>query len=129
MRRVLLAVPDLMFNARIGDVVRRLGGTATDVSAATVGSFLHDAELLVVDSDPKNNGMAVVQALRMERVGATIPVLAFGAHVDVAAQRMAVAAGCDRVVTRGKLAAELPQLLQETLQLRAVVMPDDEETL
>lgn len=111
MRKVLLLVPDLFFRVRIGDVVRALGATPVDVTAANVQAEVADAALLVVDAAPAVNGLAVVQLLKGDPATAWLPVLGFGSHVDVAGQRAALQAGCDRLVTRGKLMAELPTLL------------------
>ncbi len=114
MHKVLVMVPDLMFGVKIGDVVRALGGTPIDVSPTTLLGHAADADLLVVDSGQQTGWSEAVRALKADPTGATVPVLAFGPHVDVAAQRAALAVGCERVVTRGKFAAELPALLQST---------------
>ncbi|MBA3945740.1 MAG: hypothetical protein H0X37_14375 [Herpetosiphonaceae bacterium] len=122
MRKVLVMVPDLMFGVKIGDVVRALGGTPVDVTPVTLLRHAADADLLVVDSGQLNGWSEAVRALKADPQGASVPVLAFGPHVDVAAQRAALAVGCERVVTRGKLAAELPTLLQATA--RGTRQPD-----
>lgn len=114
MRRVLLVIPDLFFNVKVADAVRALGGTPIDVSLATASARAADADLVVVDASPSTNGLAVVRLLKSDPATAQTPILAFGAHVDVAGQRAAVEAGIDRLVTRGKLAAELPTLLLAT---------------
>ncbi len=108
MRRVLLAIPDLIFNTRVADAVRALGGTAHDITATTAAESAAGADLAVVDTGAPG-ARAVIAAL-----AGAVPVLAYGSHVDIAGQRAALQAGANRLVTRGKLTAELPALLQAT---------------
>ena len=56
---------------------------------------------------------AIVAAARATQP--PLPVLAFGAHVDRAAQSDARAAGCDLVVANSRLARELPALVERLL--------------
>jgi DNA-binding response OmpR family regulator len=46
---------------------------------------------------------------------AGVPVLAYGSHVDLAAQATARAAGATRVIANSKLAADLPGQVARTL--------------
>jgi hypothetical protein len=46
---------------------------------------------------------------------AAIPVLAYGSHVDIAAQTEARAAGATRVIPNSKLAADVPGQIERTL--------------
>lgn len=116
-RTILLLVQDLIFSVRIADTARAAGYTPVDTNledlAAAAGA---GAVLIVVDTGYRGDWQAAIRALKSDTRTATIPVLAYGSHVDVTASRAAVAVGCDRLVTRGKLVAELPKLLEATAQ-------------
>jgi predicted metal-dependent hydrolase len=53
------------------------------------------------------------QILKTSAATRRIPILAFGPHVDTQMLERARAAGADHVVSRGKLQASLPELIQE----------------
>jgi len=114
MATFLLLIPDLMFNVRVTDTLRALGHTPHDVrdADALLAAARDGASAIVIDSQARTPWQDVVQALKSDPGTAAIKILAFGPHVDVAAARGAVGAGCDRIVTRGKFAGEMPQLLQ-----------------
>lgn len=113
--KVLLIVQDLIFGVRIADAARALGFVPQDVDLDKArGALGDDVALLVLDTGYHGDWKALIRALKDDPRTASIPVLAYGSHVDVTASRAAVAAGCDRLVTRGKLMAELPRLLQAT---------------
>ncbi|HZG65817.1 MAG TPA: hypothetical protein VEZ12_03685 [Herpetosiphonaceae bacterium] len=112
---ILLAIPDLIFGVRIADAARALGYMPVDATAARIkDAITPDVVLIVLDTGQRDDWTATVQALKADPATAKIPVLAYGSHVDVTASRAAVAAGVDRLVTRGKLMAELPQLIERT---------------
>ncbi len=114
---ILLAIPDLIFGVRIADAARALGYTPVDVAAARLkDAITPDVVLIVLDTGQRDDWAATVRALKADPATAKVPVLAYGSHVDVTASRAAVAAGVDRLVTRGKLMAELPQLIERTAQ-------------
>lgn len=117
MTTIALLIPDLFFSVRVADVVRALGYTPREVSdaAALLAVARQGAAAIVLDTQERSNWQEAVRLLKADPRTAAIPILAFGSHVDVAAQRAAVAAGCDRLVTRGKLMQELPMLLQQLL--------------
>ena len=112
---ILLAIPDLFFGVRVAETARALGFTPIEVALPALPAALNDdVVLIVIDMSQGDDWQTAIRALKANASSAAIPVLAYGAHVDVTASRAAVAAGCDRFVTRGKLVAELPQLLQTT---------------
>jgi hypothetical protein len=47
---------------------------------------------------------------------AGVPTLAFGSHVDMAAQQAARRAGADRVISNSRLALELPAIVERLVQ-------------
>jgi CheY-like chemotaxis protein len=112
-----MLIPDLFFSVRVADAVRALGHTPREVSdaAALLSAAREGVAAIVIDTQTRSDWQAAVQTLKADPTTATIPILAFGPHVDVAASRAAVGAGCDRIVTRGKFSSELPQLLQALL--------------
>jgi len=112
---ILLVIPDLIFSVRIAETARALGFTPVDTTLPALAEAARgDPALIVVDTGQRDDWQSAIRALKADPKTGAIPVLAYGAHVDVTASRAAVAAGCDRIVTRGKLMAELPQLLQAT---------------
>lgn len=112
---VLLVVQDLIFGVRIGEAARAMGFVAIDVALAALPTAVDDkVALVVVDMGQKGDWQTAVRGLKADPQTAAVPILAYGSHVDVTASRAAVAAGVDRLVTRGKLTAELPQLLRAT---------------
>ena len=106
-----MLVPDLMFATRIEDAAKHLNyavrslGSNEDAGEAVIRS---SPALLVVSLDAANWQSAVQAAKR-----AGSHVLAFGSHRDVQAMQAAHAAGCDEVVARSRMAAELPNLLKK----------------
>lgn len=118
MRMLLLLIPDLFFGVKVADAARALGFATRDVASAPALPAAARAGVagIIVDTQVRSDWQAAVRALKADPASANIPVLAFAPHVDVAATRAAVAVGCDRIVTRGKLASELPSLLRELFE-------------
>jgi hypothetical protein len=114
MATFLLLIPDLMFNVRVTDTLRAAGHTPRDVADADALLALarDGAAAIVLDTQARTPWQDAVHTLKSDPTTAGIKILAFGPHVDVAAQRGAVGAGCDRIVTRGKFASDMPHLLQ-----------------
>ena len=106
-----MLVPDLMFATRIEDAGKHLNyavlslASNEDAAAAVMRTL---PALLVVSLDAPNWESAVEAA---KRAGAH--VLAFGSHRDVRAMQAAHAAGCDEVIARSRMDAELPNLLKK----------------
>jgi CheY-like chemotaxis protein len=114
---ILLAIPDLIFGIRIADAARALGYTPVDVVPARLKDAINgDVVLVVLDTGQPYDWAGTIRALKADPATASVPVLAYGSHVDVTASRAAVAAGVDRLVTRGKLMAELPRLLEQNVR-------------
>jgi CheY-like chemotaxis protein len=111
---LILLIPDLFFSVKVADVARALGYQTREVANADalVAAAREGIRGVVLDTQERSDWQAAVRTLKSDPATASVPILAFGSHVDVAATRAAVAAGCDRLVTRGKFSQELPQLLQ-----------------
>ncbi|HEX6288881.1 MAG TPA: hypothetical protein VFZ66_06800 [Herpetosiphonaceae bacterium] len=117
MQPLLLLIPDLFFSVKVADTARALGYQTRDVANADalVAAAREGTAGVVLDTQERSDWQSAVRVLKSDPATAQVPVLAFGSHVDVAASRAAVAAGCDRLVTRGKLSRELPDLLQSLI--------------
>ncbi len=110
---IVIAVPDMMISSRIADVARAKGFATVDANVSTLSAKTNaDTALIVIDIGQNDDWEAALRALKADDTTAQVPVLCFGPHVASDALRTAVAAGSDRLVTRGKLMAELPQLIE-----------------
>jgi CheY-like chemotaxis protein len=114
MQPVLLLVSDLFFGVKIADGLRQLGYPIREVATADalLVAAAEGVSGIIIDTQVRQDWQRAVQTLKAEPQTAATRVLAFAPHIDIEATRAAVAAGCDRIVTRGKLAAELPDLLR-----------------
>lgn len=116
-RRIIAVVRDLFFAIRIRETLAPRGyrvdvaksREALDTLIATDPlPALMIVDLAFVASDPP----ALIAALRAAPRTATLPILAFGSHLDRAARDAAKEAGADRVVANSKLAEALPELVE-----------------
>lgn len=116
--QILLLIPDLFFSVKVADTARALGYTTRDVADADalLLAAREGAAAIVLDTQARTDWQTAVRALKSDPATAAVPILAFGSHVDVNASRAAVAAGVDRLVTRGKLSRELPDLLRSLIK-------------
>lgn len=110
-----MVVQDLIFGVRIAEAARALGFRPVQVGLAALPEAVDDTvALVVVDTGQRGDWQSAIRGLKDDPGTAAVPILAYGSHVDVTASRAAVAVGVDRLVTRGKLTAELPRLLETT---------------
>lgn len=68
--------------------------------------------------DLENRGMDAIEtiaALKADPETASIPLLGFFGHVNIDIRTRALAAGCDRVATRGEVASRLDRLMEKLL--------------
>jgi DNA-binding NarL/FixJ family response regulator len=110
-RNAVIAVSDLMFQARIAAAAVRAGlaTRVADSPASWDQAISGDTVLVVVDlQDGALPPLEVIAGARAH--GAR--VLAFGRHTEAATMRAARAAGADTVVARSQLVEELPQLIE-----------------
>src|SRR3712207_597905 len=88
---VVLVIPDLIFGVRVADAARALGFTPVDRTLRTLPTALNDdVALVVVDTGQRDDWAAAIRGLKADPRSAAIPVLAYGAHVDVESNRAAV---------------------------------------
>lgn len=105
MKTILVVVPDLMFETRIVDTVRKMG---YDVVSAGEMPY---ASLAIVGLENNRDWQSVVESARANNV----PLLAFGRHTSAGLLRQARDEGCTRVVVNSDIAESLPKLLREML--------------
>lgn len=115
-RRIVAVVRDLFFAIRIRETLGPRGyRVEVAKSREALDALLAAGELpalVIVDlafaaSDPP----VLIAALRAAPRTATLPILAFGSHLDHAAREAAREAGADRVVANSKLVEALPDLV------------------
>ncbi len=109
MAAILAFVPDLMFGTRIQDTARRLGHTIEmlepgDDPDAAVARLAPVLVIVALDAPGWDRAVAAARSKGGR-------VLAFGSHKNVELMRAAKSAGCDEVLARSRMAAELPALL------------------
>lgn len=118
---VVIVVQDLFFAVRITDTLRALGYkavTAQNVHELRAALISERPRLVILDLQMQGvEPHLVMQVIREAAPGRVIPVLAFGPHTDVKRRNEALQAGCQRVVPKSVLAAELPQLVKSLLSV------------
>jgi CheY-like chemotaxis protein len=112
--RVLTAISDLFFAAKVDATLRPLGYEPVKTSSVDdiVAALAEGARgCLVLDLDHRAlDAMQVIEQLRRE-VDPPVKILAYTNHSNVDGIRRALALGADKVVARSELAAHLPQLI------------------
>ena len=114
MTEILVLVPDLMFATRVEDAAKHLGYRVVSLNVGDDFESIVAREVprLVIVSLNASDWARAVDAAK--RGGAH--VLAFGSHKNVEQMVAAKKAGCDEVVARSRMAAELPNLLKKYLE-------------
>lgn len=113
---ILIAVPDLIFRAKITETARQVGQVA--VSAATPEKVMaraleHRPALVVVDlGDDRIDPFETIRRLKATPETAGSRIVGFFAHVHTEQRDSAIAAGCDRVLPRSSFVAKLAGLLE-----------------
>ena len=114
-RRVLAAVPDMFFAAKIRGTAEALGVEiefARTVEAAIEKGSANTPSLVVADlhaltPDP----FALAERFKSDERLRAVPLLGFCSHVETELQERARQAGFDRVLPRSAFASRLPQIL------------------
>jgi hypothetical protein len=129
MQPLVLLISDLFFSVKVADTARALGYPVREIpdGPALLAAVREGAAAVVLDTQERSDWSSAVRVLKADPATAHVPVLAFGSHVQVEAARAAVAAGCDRLVTRGKLSRELPTLLQQLVATPHADATDDQQ--
>lgn len=99
MARVVAHLPDLLFGSKVHGMLVAAGH---EVAPAGAAEGVPDADLLVLDLCED----AAARLARFAPAIAATRTLAFYLHTDVETRAAALAAGCDRVVPRSRMARE-----------------------
>jgi CheY-like chemotaxis protein len=113
MARVIAAIPDLFFRAKVLETAKALGvevDVARDSDEVVQKVRAEKPRLVLLDLQA-----AALQPLEMLPTLQGIPVVGFLAHEQVDLREKAIAAGCAEVLTKGQFSASLPQILKRGL--------------
>jgi len=112
--RVLTAISDLFFAAKVDATLRPLGYAVVKTTGAEeIAEALSEGApgCLVLDLDHRSlDAMQLIELLKGE-AGPPVRILAYTNHSNVDGIRRALALGADKVVARSELSAHLPQLI------------------
>lgn len=115
-RRALLLDPDLFFAVKVSATLKHLGFvTTTARQLADWTRRLQGERFDIALVNTAARGVEWAEAIGAAR-DAGLPIIAYGSHVDSEAQAQARAAGATRVIANSKLAADLPAIVERTLQ-------------
>jgi CheY-like chemotaxis protein len=114
-KQILAMTGDLFFAVRLSDVIRSLGHVPqlVDTPAQLVEALATRPSLVILDLALVDRWEGALREAKANPTTASVPVLAFGPHMDVAAQQRGRAAGADRVVANSKFMADLPALIAQ----------------
>jgi CheY-like chemotaxis protein len=111
---IVSLVPNLMFATRIEDAARAAGAVvANPIDRAAFLTVLRDgARLVIVDSSANDvPWMEWVSAAKDDPTTEAVPILAFGAHIDIELRNRALGAGVDRYLARSNFVDGLPEFI------------------
>jgi CheY-like chemotaxis protein len=122
MQKILAVMSDLFFSAKIMDEAKKLGMKATFVkdSAVALEQLQSNPAIAILDLNCASaSPLDVIAAARQ----AGIPTVGFLSHVQTDLRQKALDAGCDTVVARSVFAQNLPAILGNAGQGRALQKP------
>ena len=111
MARVAAHLPDLLFGSKVQGMLAAAGHEVRPIPPAGAAQGAPDADLLVLD-------LCEDSAARLAQFAPAISAtrtLAFYLHTDVETRTAALAAGCERVVPRSRMAREGADLVAALL--------------
>jgi CheY-like chemotaxis protein len=113
-RTVVAVVNDLMFGSRIRAAAQIANVNTQFVrSADALAEAAAGADLILLDLETRWLDAPVsIAALKAAAATASIPIVAFGSHVDGAALVAARDAGADRALARSAFVRVLPDLMR-----------------
>jgi len=127
---IVALTDDLMVGTRIdgtlaaaGYAVQIVGDSNALLAAAQAGA----SAVVVSFGGRTGEGVAAIRALRANAATATLPILAFGPHVDMTARTAARDAGATRVTTNGAFFTRMPAIVVALLAGESPPATDDEE--
>jgi CheY-like chemotaxis protein len=107
---VLAVVTDLFVQSRIAAAAKAAGRQVRFVGSESQIQDLAPYAVALVDLDARTDVLGVIRRLKLE---ASMPVVAFGPHLDTERRKRARAAGADRVLAKSKFVTELPKIMEE----------------
>ncbi|MFQ5790780.1 MAG: response regulator [Acidobacteriota bacterium] len=114
-RKVLAAVTDLFFVAKVEPLARRAGAEIAFCSTTEelLAQAKAGADLVLLDlNDRALDALELIEKLRAHPETASLPTMAFFSHVQTELGRKAQEAGCHQVIPRSQLAARLVDFLR-----------------
>lgn len=115
-RHALLLDSDLFFAVKVIALLKRIGFETTTVRRdQDWAERMADGSASIALVNTAARGLDWRAAIIAARA-AGLPVIAYGSHVDVETQSEARAAGATRVIANSKLAADLPEIVEQTLR-------------
>ena len=127
-KRILALEKDLYFSVKMRDTLRHHEMEVTTVRTLPafeerlVASAEEAPSLVIVNT--ATTGVDWEAAIRLARAH-SLPVLAFGSHMDLEARAKALAAGAQRVVANSKFTSDMPGLVQRMLSEPSIAPVDD----
>ena len=113
--RVVILADDLIWATRLASIVRAAGaGPRVANATERFAAALPDADAVLVDLAARRADPFVAIAAAIQ---AGLPVVAVGAHEDIAARKRALAAGARRVYAYSKLFEDGPRTIAAWLGL------------
>ncbi|HXX93257.1 MAG TPA: hypothetical protein VEN81_06460, partial [Planctomycetota bacterium] len=110
MAKVVVAIPDLFFRAKVLETARTLSvelDVARDADEVLQRVRAEKPRLVLMDLQA-----AALQPLETIPTLQGIPVIGYLAHEEVELREKALAAGCAEVLTKGQFSASLPAILR-----------------
>lgn len=115
-RAALQLDPDLFFAVKVSAMLKHIGMATTTVRRdADFAERVANGAFAIALVNTAAPGIQWEDAIAAARA-ASIPIIAYGSHVDTETQARARTAGATRVIVNSKLAADLPMIVEQTLQ-------------
>lgn len=116
---ILAVVSDLLLRQKVVEGLSAAGYAAQIASgSSTMRDKIATHRPVAILLDLENRAIDPVETIRELKAGAATaatPLLGFFGHVNTEIRERALAAGCDRVATRGEVATRLDRLLGRLL--------------
>jgi CheY-like chemotaxis protein len=114
---IATVVDDMFFAAKIRAAAENAGRTIKALkSREQLEACLREATPALVIVDLNSSRLDPLEAIRLVKSApqtSSIPIVAFGSHVEVELMREAQQAGCDRVLPRSSFSQLLPSIVAE----------------
>lgn len=117
--KILVFVDDLFFSAKIGEVIRQLGGKpviTADMDGVPERLGQEGAAAIIVDlSLMGTDAVEIIAQLKQQPDTMDVPMMAFGQHTSPALLARASEAGCEQVMPRSDFVKRLPEFLEASM--------------